>query len=133
MPLFTLFSMFLRSFLLFFLFPHPLFLFLHVLSKISSAEIDKPTLVSCTAFRRWVTCDLVRDDLLCVPAGPTFKDSSPTSCTLLPLRSAHCPLSSSGVTLIRYWLKYLASFNPLRIFNCDSSVTVTSYCYFKCI
>jgi hypothetical protein len=32
----------------------------------------------------------------------------------------------------RYWLKKLVTFNPLPILACNGSVTVTSYCYFKC-
>ncbi len=32
----------------------------------------------------------------------------------------------------RYWWKKLATFNPLPIFPCNGSVTVTRYWFFKC-
>ncbi len=36
------------------------------------------------------------------------------------------------VSVLLLLLKKLATFNPLLIVHCNGSVTVTSYCYFKC-
>jgi hypothetical protein len=35
-------------------------------------------------------------------------------------------------TLLPFMVKELATFDPLPVFPCNGSVTVTSYCYFKC-
>jgi hypothetical protein len=45
---------------------------------------------------------------------------------------ANCFYSVAVLLYFGYWFKKLATFNLFSVFHCNGSVTVTSYCFFKC-